>query len=140
MRILQPETLEHGLVLVGLAVAIGIPIEPDLGAVLHKRPVTRRQHAQRHREARGEHPRRRRLRGPRIVDHEHLVAATRGEEPPCGLRVLVGIDRVFDRRRRPEPATAVEGERHEFAVGIPRVFALGEDEFGGEAVGEGEAP
>ena len=138
MGILDAEPLEDGLVAVGAAVAIAVAIEPDFGSVLHERAVASRQHSQRHRQAFGKHPGRGRSCGPGVVDHEHLVAAACGKQPPCGFSVLVGVDRVFQRRRRPEPAAGVEGQGHELAVGIARVFTLREHEFGGEAVGEGE--
>ena len=136
--ILDAKPLEDGLVAVGAAVTIAIAIKPDFGSVLHERAVARRHYTQRHCQAFGEYSGRGRSSGPGVVDHEHLVAAACGKQPPCGFGVLVGVDRVFQRRRRPEPAAGVEGQGHELAVGIARVFALREHEFGGEAVGEGE--
>ena len=57
VRILHAEAIQHGFEAVGPTVAIGVAIQPDLGAVLHEGAVAIGQHAERNREPFGKHPR-----------------------------------------------------------------------------------
>ena len=138
MGILHAEALEHGLVPVRPPIVVGVAVEADLRAVLHERAVAPGEHAQRNGEPVGKHAGRGRLPAKRFVDHEHLVAATGGEEIPRGIWAFVGVERIFDGRRGPEPAPGVERQRHELAIGIARRLALGEHEFGREPFGKRE--
>ena len=136
VRILHAEALEHGFVPVGAAVAIRVAVEANLGAMLHERAVAIRQHAERDREAGGKHARLARLLRPRLVDHEHLVAAAGRKENTGSLGCFVAIDGIFERGRRPQPAVGIERQGDEFPVGIRGIGALGQDQFGAEPVGQ----
>jgi hypothetical protein len=153
MRVLRAKTGEDDVVRVGAAVVIRVPVKTDVRAVLHEDAVLPRQDAERHDEVvgkdaglagqatripivRGRDSRGLSFRGVNVVIHQHLVAATLGEERVGGRLVLVRIHRILERGHRPHPARRVEGDGHELADAL----LLGGNQLDLESLRHGERP
>ena len=115
MRILHPEAREQHLAPVGLAVAVGVTEEGHVMAVLDDRAILVRQDAFGNRQALGEGARLAYAGLERLVEDDHLVAGLGLIERLGRRRVLVGIDRVFERGAGPSPALLVEDQHDELA-------------------------
>ena len=132
VRVLDAEARQQDLASVGLAVAVGVAQEDDVVTVLDDGAILVRQDALGNGEAVGESARLTHAGLERLVEDDHLVAGLGLIERLGRGGILIGVDRVFQRRAGPRPALLVEDQHDELA----EVGGLLGEELDLEAFGE----
>ena len=132
--VLDAETRQQHLALVGFAVTVGVAKEDDFVAVLHDGAILIRQDAFGNGQPVGESTRLTRTGSEGLVEDDHLVTGLGLIEGLRGGRVLIGVDWVFQRGTGPGPALLVEDQHDE----LTEVGRLLSEKFDLEALGEFE--
>ena len=134
MGVLDAETRQQHLALVGFAVTVGVAKEDDFVAVLHDGAILIRQDAFGNGQPVGESTRLTRTGSEGLVEDDHLVTGLGLIEGLRGGGVLIGVDWVFQRGTGPGPALLVEDQHDE----LTEVGRLLSEKFDLEALGEFE--